>query len=361
MVEVYGRKLSRSELLRRVGDMSQLGGLRRMTIAEGPGKGVGTVEVNTGSGLTYTILLDRGMDISAAGYQGRSLCWRSSTGDRHPAFFEPEGLGWLRLFFGGLMITCGMTQVGAPCEDQGEELGVHGRFTSLPAERIRLIEEWDGQDYIMAVEGELRESVVFGVNLVCRRRISSWLGKNRIVVEDKVANEGHKPTPHMYLYHCNFGYPLVDEGTRLLTPARKVIPRDADAKAGSREYQRMSGPVPRFREQIFFHDLSRNRRGETCVALINEDFGDGEGFGVVMRYPVESLPHFTQWKMMGERTYTCGLEPGNCRVLGRAQERAEGRLVTLRPGQSVNYRLELEVLTNQKEIRKVRKEIRAMR
>jgi hypothetical protein len=123
----------------------------------------------------------------------------------------------------------------------------------------------------------------------------------------------------------------------------------------------MTAPVRGFREQVFFHEVKKNRRGDTCVALINEEFEGGEGFGVALRYPVGPLPHFTEWRMMGEGEYTCGLEPGNCRVLGRAQERAEGRLVTLRPGQSVNYRLEFEVLAGQKEIRRVRKEIRGLR
>jgi len=361
MVDLYGRTHTRKSLMRSVGDMSQLGGLRRMTIAEGPGKGVGTVEVSTGSGLVYTILLDRGMDISAAAYRGRSLCWRSATGDRHPAFYEPEELSWLRMFFGGLLITCGMTQAGAPCDDSGEKLGLHGRFTSLPAERVKLAEEWRGREYEMWVEGEMRESIVFGPNLLCRRRITSWLGGNRIVVEDRVTNEGDRPSPHMFLYHCNFGFPLVDEGTKLLTPARRVTPRDEAAEPGIREYAKMTGPVRRFREQVFFHELKKNRRGETCVALVNEDFGGGEGFGAALRYPAAALPHFSEWKMLCERTYTCGLEPGNCRVLGRARERAEGRLVTLRPGQSADYRLEFEVLDGRKDIQRVKREIRGMR
>ena len=30
------------------------------------------------------------------------------------------------------------------------------------------------------------------------------------------------PTPHMYLYHANFGWPLVDEGTRFVAALRTV-------------------------------------------------------------------------------------------------------------------------------------------
>jgi len=361
MVELYGKTYTRGEVSRRIGSMSQLGGIRRMTIAEGPGKGVDTVEVATATGLEYTVLLDRGMDISSARYRGRSLCWRSGTGDRHPAFYEGQGLEWLRIFFGGLLTTCGLTQVGAPCEDAGESLGVHGRYTSLPAEKISLAEDWRGRDYVVSVAGEIREHRVFGADLVCRRRISSILGGNTIVLEDTVTNEGSNPHPHMILYHCNFGFPLVDEGTKLYAPARNVIPRDDDAKSGVREHRIMTAPERGFREQVLFHEMRKKRNGESCVALINEDFAEGEGFGVALRYTAKTLPHFSQWKMMGERTYVCGLEPGNCRVMGRAKERDEGRLVTLRAGQSVSYRIEFEVVDSAEDVRRVKREIRGIR
>jgi hypothetical protein len=361
MPELFGKSFTRREMMQRAGSMSQFGGLRRMRIAEGPGKGIDTVELATGTGLEYTILLDRGMDISSARYRGRSLCWRSDTGDRHPAFYEPEGAGWLRMFFGGLLITCGLTQVGAPCEDEGEKLGVHGRSTSLPADKVAVREDWQGNQYVMTVEGEMREHIVFGADLVCRRKITSRLGESRILIEDTVTNEGAGSCPHMILYHCNFGFPLVDDGTKFIAPSKEVIPRDDDAKAGVRQHKRMTGPIRGFREQVFFHEMRKKRSGETCVALINEGFEDGWGFGVALRYPVKNLPHFSQWRMMGERTYTCGLEPGNCRVLGRVKEREAGRLVTLRPGQSLSYRLEIEVLDGEKDLRRVKREIRAIR
>jgi hypothetical protein len=64
------------------------------------------------------------------------LLWRSCTGDVSPAFYEPEGDAWHRLFYGGMVITCGLTNVGAPCVDQGEELGRHERISATPAESV---------------------------------------------------------------------------------------------------------------------------------------------------------------------------------------------------------------------------------
>jgi len=47
---------------------------------------------------------------------------------------------------------------------------------------------------------------------------------------------------------------------------------------------------------------------------------------------------------MKRGTYVCGLEPSNCRVTGRADERAAGTLRYLEPGETVVYDLLLTVL-----------------
>jgi hypothetical protein len=64
---------------------------------------------------------------------------------------------------------------------------------------------------------------VFGENLVLTRRIEAALGGATIGVTDRVENRGFRPTPHMLLYHYNFGFPLLDEGAELLLPSRAIV------------------------------------------------------------------------------------------------------------------------------------------
>jgi len=64
---------------------------------------------------------------------------------------------------------------------------------------------------------------------------------------------------------------------------------------------------------------------------------------VAIRYDARTLPHLTQWKMMGQGEYVCGIEPANCRVLGRSAERAAGRLETILPGETRNFTVSLTV------------------
>src|ERR687888_314030 len=74
---LYGREWTRSELLERVGDVSQVGGARPIRYAEGPEDGVPAVQVRTGGGLSFTVLPGRGLDLGEAHFNGAPLCWRS--------------------------------------------------------------------------------------------------------------------------------------------------------------------------------------------------------------------------------------------------------------------------------------------
>ncbi|MGC8833053.1 MAG: DUF4432 family protein, partial [Armatimonadota bacterium] len=103
MAQLFGRQITRVELLRYVGDVSQVAGVRRFVLREGREEGVEAAEFATGTGFRFTVLVGRGLDISGADYRGMPLAWRSPTGDTHAAYYEPEGLAWLRSFFGGLV------------------------------------------------------------------------------------------------------------------------------------------------------------------------------------------------------------------------------------------------------------------
>ena len=62
MIPIDG--ISRAVIASRVGSISQIGGLRRYRLCGGLADGVEAVDVRTGSGLCYTVLPGRGMDIA---------------------------------------------------------------------------------------------------------------------------------------------------------------------------------------------------------------------------------------------------------------------------------------------------------
>jgi len=350
MVTLFGRSWTRDEILRHVGSPSQVGGVRLGELQDGSARGVRVADFETGSGLTFTVLLDRGMDIGAAKYRGASLAWESTTGPVHPAFAERPGFGWLRTFHGGLLAGCGLTTAGAPSVDEGQELGLHGRLSTTPASGIWADGAWRGDDYEMWVRGRMRETVVFGENLTLTRRIWTHLGESRLFLRDVVVNECYQTTPHMLLYHINLGFPLLAEGTELIAPSRQVTPRDAVAAPGLDAHARYEAPIEGYQEQVFYHDLAAGEDGQVTVVLANRGFDGGRGLGAYLRYRQAELPRFGQWKMVGAGTYVTGLEPANCLVEGRDKDRARGILQFLEPGEQREYLLEIGVLDGNAEI-----------
>ncbi|MEA3485712.1 MAG: aldose 1-epimerase family protein [Candidatus Aerophobetes bacterium] len=353
MALIYGRNYTKDELRKLVGDMSQIAGTKKYQLVDGKGRGTGEIDVYTGSGFCFTVSLDQGMNISRASYRGRSLCWRSSTGDVHPHFFDPRGFGWLRSFFGGLLTTCGLTYCGAPCVDQGEELGLHGRISHIPAEKVGIDERWEEDEYLISVEGTMRETVVFGENLTLRRRISTHLGESRLWIYDVVTNEGFTESPLMILYHINGGFPVVEEGSRLISPTKEVKPRDEEAEKGKEDYHRFSAPIPGFKEKVYYHQMKEDSSGLVRCALINEK----RGFGLYVNYCKNELPQFIEWKMMGEGTYVVGMEPANCLVEGRDKNRQRKILQFIRPGERREFHLEIGVLDGAPQIEEFKRRV----
>jgi hypothetical protein len=354
MVTLFGKRYGQRELLAHMGGLSQAGGVREAVLQDGTARGVRVAQFETGSGLSFDVLLDRGMDIGAARYRGAALSWASATGPAHPAYAEREGLGWLRTFHGGLLAGCGLTTAGAPSVDEGQALGLHGRLNQIPAEGTWVDGVWRGEgdeaSYEMWARGRMRQAVVFGENVTLTRRVSARLGESRITIRDVVVNEGYATVPHMLLYHCNFGFPLLDAGTELIAPSRTVTPRDAVAAAGIDDYNTYEGPTAGYAEQCYYHEMATDGDGYVTVCLANRGFDGGAGLGAYLRYKQDTLPRFTQWKQVGQGDYVTGLEPANCLVEGRDKDRARGILQFLEPGETREYLLEIGVLDGAAEI-----------
>lgn len=341
MNSLYLRNRSRQEILEHVGHMDQVAGIKLLQAADGLARGSRILQVWTGTGLSFHVLADRALDISACQYKGVPLAWISSVGDVHPTYYEPEDTGWLRSFQGGLLVTCGLDHFGYPSSDEGEALGLHGRVSNLPARYVSHRTAWKGDEYELEVTGEVRQTRVFGENLVLRRRISTRLGSNRIRIEDVVTNEGFAPHPHMILYHFNLGFPLLNEDAQLHVEVEETVPRDADAETGLADWMNFQPPTRGYREQVFRHVPLADADGKVQVWLENPALG----IGLQWTYDKTNLPYLFQWKMMGQGTYVLGVEPANSSGMrGRAAARESGDLPYLAPGESRRYELELEVV-----------------
>jgi hypothetical protein len=341
-MQLYGQSYTRRQIEACVGRLEQIGGLRRFTLSEGREAGVEQIQVRTGAGLGYWLSPTRALDISLAEFGGTPISWQSANGDVHPTYYDDTGAKWLRTAVGGLLMTCGLSYVGAP----GDSEGLHGRVHHLAARQVCAEGRWQGDEYEMRVAGVVEETAIFGEYLRLTREIRSRLGQNQIEIEDVVENVGFETRPHMILYHFNFGFPLLGPQTTIRFPSQKVVPREAETPVAG--YDRWQAPQAGYQERVYYHQEMVAANGRVQASIHNPHFplgGDSKPVTVTLVWNPQQLPRLVQWHMPGAGVHVLGVEPANCYVEGRAAERERGTLEMLEPGESRTYQLVLNVQT----------------
>lgn len=341
----------------KISNVSQFGGIETSVLDNGPGRGTRIAWVNTGAGLRFKVVIDRAMDIAEASFNQHNLPWLSHAGITAPTPIL-HGADWLRTFGGGLVTTCGLSYFGPPEDDEHGERSLHGLISNQPAEveSIRQPDPHKGE-MEMSITGTIRETKIFGPTLVLRRTISATLGKPSLRIHDEVTNAGNTPTPHMLLYHCNFGWPLADEGTHILWDGTwKSGGRPGDDRIFTEGRNFRTCPAPQQEhngggEAVAFIDPQADASGECECGLYNKKIG----LALTVGFRKSQLPCLTNWQHWGEGEYVTGLEPGTNPPSGQAAARKENKLIHLQPGESRSYDLEFRVINDEKGIRELLK------
>jgi len=334
----------------------QLGGLETSVLDNGPGRGVRIAWVNTGGGLRYKVVIDRGLDIADAEFLGRSLTWHSLTGVTAPSHSYNRGMNWLWGFYGGLVVSCGPLNTGAPFVEEGEEYGIHGTHSHSRA----IVESMTNPDpaqgrYDMTITGIVRTARVFGPNVELRRTITSTLGESAIRIRDHFTNRGNQAAPHAWLLHVNFGYPLLEPGASTYCYNGRISPRfDSDdwflkrrdfrAAPAPHESHRGSGEV------FAYIDPKADAGGNVLAGVVNRK----RGFAVKIEYNKKDYPRLGNWQHWGPGgSYTGALEPMTAGVEGRPIDRERGWLRFLEPGQTLELNCTITATSEKREIERL--------
>jgi len=341
-------------ILKYVGDFSQIFGIKEYIYSTGKSKGIKAFDFRNGSGLEFTVIADRCLDFSNLSFNGINCSYLSKTGIVSPNFYAEDDKSFLRNFYGGFLTTCGLRNVGSSCMDEGDFFGLHGRISNTPAEELCSHVEWIDDTPVLTLSGKVQESAFFGENLILHRKIMCRYGENKIHIQNTIENAGFRKEPLFVLFHFNFGYPLLDEDAVLISPTEKLIPYNERSLKGIENYNKFQAPTHAYSEQVFYHHLRANTEDETCVALINNRLE----LGVALRFDQKQFTNFTQWKQMGESEYVVGLEPGNCKVDGRAKARKERNLQYLEPGECKKFDIVIEIVNGTDKIKAIEDEIR---
>ena len=119
-----------------VGHPLQTRGAEQYVLKGGKGEGMNFIYARTGLGLEIWISVDRCADVSRVNFNGKNMSYTSPCGQVAPSYYDRTGLNFLKSFNAGFFTTCGLTAVGNPCTDAGEELPLHGTISNTPCENF---------------------------------------------------------------------------------------------------------------------------------------------------------------------------------------------------------------------------------
>jgi hypothetical protein len=321
----------------------QLGGIRTGTLDYPQplgGQSCRTAFVETGGGLRFTIALDRGSDIIDAMYNDCPLAYLGHGDLMPPSQSHQIDQRWLRGWPGGLLTTCGPMNIGGSQDNDPLADGQHGRFSNLPAAVLGVSNPAINQPQ-MSITTQVNDTRMFGPCLSIKRIITCELGQNHIDIEDVVTNTANIPSPHHWLYHCNFGYPLLSPGSRIIASG------NVTQRWGTLETTSDINACKQIPDILPEH----GSKGEGGI-IIKPDTNDGiaavtilnasRGVAMSVSFDVISLQNLAIWQHFGLNCYVCGLEPFSGDLLHRTLSDKSDRW-QLEPGESRSYHVRLTV------------------
>ena len=349
-MKIFGKDYDKEELLKKTGNLEQLFGLKEYTYSSGKARGVDAIDIDAGD-LKFTVFASRCLDIGQTYYKGIPLGYVSKSGLHSPEYFvENRGKGFLDAFYGGLLTTSGLNNIGADCVVDGCEYGVHGEIANIPAENICKRAYWEEDDLCFDISGDIRHSRFYAENLVMNRTIQTKAGSNKLTIRDVVWNGDFAPVPLMLLYHINLGFPLLDSFSRLIIPnLDKSWPRTESARGGLKSFSTFPEPEAGVEEECFYHSFKENT---AVICLYNPSLG-ASGLGVYLKYDTRQLPVFLQWKMMRSREYVCGFAPATNYAEGRDSALQNKEALVINPMEKKEFVIELGVIESLEELSKL--------
>lgn len=348
-----GKEYTKKELLRYLGNISAIAGVRSMEIMNGKANTVKVHEVNAGE-LSYTLMETACLDPLYVKYKGYPLSFLTKNGPCNRAMSDPVN-NFMWSLAGGMMYTCGFGNVGSPYISAVGHDYCQGRMRYEPAEKLKIYGEWEGDEYLVGVSGEMREAGLFQANVSLNRSVTSYLGGKQIRIRDIVENQSYMEHPFMVLYHLNFGFPLIDKGIKVIVPHKSYVALNDAAKEIEDKWAETFAPEDGNKECVFVHKTLADEKGLTHCGVYNEELG----IGLEVSYKRDLLPDLAEWHSMCPGDYVLGLQPTNNLLYGRQKEIDNGSLVIMKPFDVIESGLTLTVLDGEEDYEEFLKRVEA--
>ena len=260
----------------------------RVTVNSGKSDGLKLIYCAAGK-LGFILNESKCLDVASLSVNGENVSFISKNG------FTNQQTGFLKNFGGGMLYTCGLDAIG---DIKGHLL--HGLIHNIPAENVVV----SCTDEKLVITGEMRDSALFGENLLLKRTITAYTKETKLEISDELVNESYRTEKYCLLYHVNFGYPFLGENTVLETNAKEIIPRTEKAAKNMANVLKLEAPVDNEEEECFFHNgaTAITVRGENSLKATVSYTGDMFGF--------------IEWKSFASGDYALGIEPATSALDG---------------------------------------------
>ena len=296
----------------RISNFMQKASLRRYHLMGGTQEGLEVIDCDNGK-LRFLVNVTKACDIMQVYHEGQNISFISKNG------FTKREISFLNRFEGGMVYTCGLDNAG---RREGYEM--HGTFHNTPAEILRAECSEEG----IVIEAVIRNSALFGQNLVMKRRITSAIEGEHIVLEDTLCNEGFSDAEYGLLYHVNVGYPMLDEGARILIDEADCYACTPFASDTADARYAIGNAIPEEPECCYYLTVNTPK-----ATLENPRLGKA----FTLSYSGDTLPCFLEWKSMASGDYALGFEPASTNLDNSFSYSKLGA------GKKVDFKVELTV------------------
>jgi hypothetical protein len=223
----------------------------------------------------------------------------------------------------GFLFTCGPDHIRHPeaiaGRTDGKRYPLHGSFSSHPAEIVF----WDAQGNDAECRARVPVVMATGEPALLERhwRIDGATGE--VCLSDKVTNTGTTPFSPVHMYHMNIGAWLFDDHVRLSGRMLEAggLPWNFGEEPGS----------------VFC--VPARQEGEQWAEFSLGPIAAIGGLTLKVKFRTDTLPHLQIWRNQKAPAHVLGIEPVSHRLVGRDELARSGELVTLKPGESIEYGL----------------------
>ena len=329
-----------NDVNRLIGAPEQLLKARRIMFRDGRSEGIKAIELQNQNGLYITCIEDQCLNIYDFSYKGMNCAFQSKNGLVSNRYFNGGANEFSFYWPAGMLYTCGLTNVGPGTLENGIYHAEHGRIGMMPAENVAMEVTEEGA----IITGKVKD-ILCGHYVELYRTIEFPACGKEIKIYDRVTNREAMPVEMMLMYHCNFGYPLLTPGSRIVKGAGEIYDNIGSA-TNVEECFRVTEARDDKVEEVYCHTNVPDEKGFGYAAVIN----DKKELGCYIKYQMDTLPFLIEWKNMCSHDYCVGLEPSNSYIMGRDKEREHGTLPILAPYETKDFQVYIGILDGMREI-----------